>query len=74
LLPDALGEAADAEIPWLPSSAVSAAPRMSTLDELERQAIVDTLAAVGGNKAEAARRLGISEKSIYNKMKRFGLS
>ncbi|MFO0904059.1 MAG: sigma-54 dependent transcriptional regulator [Pirellulales bacterium] len=42
-----------------------------TLDELERQAILDTLAACRGNKAEAARRLGISEKSIYNKMKRF---
>jgi DNA-binding NtrC family response regulator len=46
----------------------------STLDGLEKQAILDTLQATGGNKAEAARRLGISEKSIYNKMKRFGLS
>ncbi|MCY2988190.1 MAG: sigma-54 dependent transcriptional regulator [Planctomycetota bacterium] len=44
-----------------------------TLDELEQQAILDTLGACGGNKAEAARRLGISEKSIYNKMKRFDL-
>ncbi len=46
----------------------------STLDDLEKQAILDTLQATGGNKAEAARRLGISEKSIYNKLKRFGLS
>jgi DNA-binding NtrC family response regulator len=44
-----------------------------TLDELERQAILDTLNACGGNKAETARRLGISEKSIYNKLKRFSL-
>ena len=42
-----------------------------TLDEVEQQAILDTLVACGGNKAEAARRLRISEKSIYNKMKRF---
>lgn len=45
----------------------------STLENLEKQAILDTLQATGGNKAEAARRLGISEKSIYNKLKRFGL-
>ncbi len=46
----------------------------STLENLEKQAILDTLQATGGNKAEAARRLGISEKSIYNKLKRFGLN
>lgn len=45
-----------------------------TLEELEKQAISDTLEATSGNKAETARRLGISEKSIYNKMKRFGIS
>ena len=45
-----------------------------TLDDIEMQAIRDTLEANGGNKALAARQLGISEKSIYNKMKRFGMS
>lgn len=44
-----------------------------TLEELERQAILDTLESSDGNKAEAARQLGISEKSIYNKMRRLGL-
>jgi DNA-binding NtrC family response regulator len=44
------------------------------LREVERIAIVDTLAACGGNRAEAARRLGISKKGIYIKMKRLGLS
>lgn len=44
-----------------------------TLEELEKQAICDTLEAAAGNKAETARRLGISEKSIYNKMKRLGI-
>ena len=44
-----------------------------TLAEIEKQAIVDTLEACDGNKAECARRLGISEKSIYNKMKRHEL-
>ena len=45
-----------------------------TLDDLEKQAIIETLQSCSGNKAEAARRLGVSEKSIYNKMKRFGIS
>ena len=43
------------------------------LKELEKAAIIQTLRAAGGNKAEAARRLGITEKSVYNKIKRFGL-
>lgn len=41
-----------------------------TMEEIERQAVLDTLQACGGNKAKSARSLGISEKSIYNKMRR----
>jgi len=44
-----------------------------TLAEIEMQAIKDTLTACGGNKALSARQLGISEKSIYNKMRRHGM-
>ena len=44
-----------------------------TLAEIEVKAIKDTLAACDGNKAKTARTLGISEKSIYNKMKRHGI-
>lgn len=44
-----------------------------TLSEIELRAIVETLAACDGNKARTARELGISEKSIYNKMRRHGL-
>ncbi|MCC6235240.1 MAG: sigma-54-dependent Fis family transcriptional regulator, partial [Verrucomicrobiales bacterium] len=43
------------------------------LDDLERFAVTQTLALCGGNKAAAARRLGITEKTIYNKMTRYGL-
>ncbi len=42
-----------------------------TLAEIERLAIEQTLAACGGNKARASRELGISEKTIYNKIQRF---
>ena len=44
------------------------------LRDVERMAILQTLDASGGNRAEAARRLGISKKGIYLKMKRLGLS
>lgn len=43
------------------------------LAQIEREAIIQTLVSVEGNKTEAARLLGISTKSIYNKMKRHGL-
>lgn len=39
-----------------------------TLEQLERLAVEETLAACNGNKGEAAKRLGISLKSIYNKL------
>lgn len=41
------------------------------LSEIERRAILETLAACGGNKAKTARQLGVSEKTIYNKMKQY---
>ena len=44
-----------------------------TLDEIERLAIIATLEACDGNKAKSARTLGISEKSIYNKMRRLSI-
>jgi PAS domain S-box-containing protein len=38
-----------------------------------RQELIDSLAAVGGNKSQAAKRLGISRRTIYRKMEEFGL-
>ena len=40
------------------------------LEEVERMAIIETLKLTKGNKAAAARKLEISERSIYNKIKR----
>ena len=39
------------------------------LDEVERETILSTLAATGGNKTEAARRLGVTARTLSNKMK-----
>lgn len=43
------------------------------LVEIEKAALVQTLRLCRGNKAEAARRLGLSEKSVYNKLKQYGI-
>ena len=42
------------------------------LADLERRAIVETLERVG-TKSRAARVLGVSEKTIYNKLKQYGI-
>jgi len=44
-----------------------------TMDELERRAIESALAAVGGNRRKAAEMLGIGERTLYRKIKKFGL-
>jgi len=46
-------------------------PHGLTLAEAERIVILETLKRVGGNKAEAARRLGLDVKTIRNKLKTF---
>jgi len=45
---------------------------MQTLDNVERATILQTLEAVGGNKSEAARRLGITRKTLHSKLKKYG--
>lgn len=43
-------------------------PRLPTLREVETAYIVNVLAACGGSKPAAARVLGISTKTVYNKL------
>jgi transcriptional regulator of acetoin/glycerol metabolism len=40
----------------------------------EREQLVRALAAAGGNKAEAARALGIARSTLVSKLKRLGLN
>jgi two-component system response regulator HydG len=42
-----------------------------TLDELEKQAIIDTLARTGNNRQIAAKILGIGERTLYRKIKEY---
>ena len=41
------------------------------LDEVERLCIIETLRHTEGNRRRAAGLLGISEKSVYNKLERY---
>ena len=41
------------------------------LEEVEKAAILRTLEASGGNKSEAARRLGITRRTLHKKLKKY---
>jgi two-component system response regulator HydG len=43
------------------------------LEEVEKATILSTLEASGGNKSEAARRLGITRKTLHKKLKTYGV-
>lgn len=43
------------------------------LEEVERMFIAETLSAAGGNREEAARMLGIGERTLYRKIKEYQL-
>jgi two-component system NtrC family response regulator len=49
------------------------APEEFTLEEMERFLIEKTLARTGGNISQAARLLHIHRRSIYNRLKKYGL-
>jgi DNA-binding NtrC family response regulator len=42
--------------------------------EAERRAITEALQNAQGNKAQAARMLQVDYKTLYNKLKRYGLA
>jgi len=43
------------------------------LEEVEKAAILRILESVAGNKSEAARRLGITRKTLHKKLKKYGV-
>lgn len=45
----------------------------STLEEMERRMISETIASSDGNMTTVAQQLGISRQTLYNKIKRYGL-
>jgi len=55
-----------------PTESSSAAPR--TLHELEREAILAALAAHGGNRRRAAEQLGIGLRTLYARLRDYGMA
>ncbi len=45
---------------------------VKTMEEMEEELIRHTLEAVNGNRREAARKLGIGERTLYRKLKKYG--
>jgi two-component system response regulator HydG len=43
------------------------------LDEVEKATVLKTLELAGGNKSEAARRLGITRRTLHKKLKMYGV-
>ena len=44
-----------------------------SLEEIERHYIAETLKLTSGNREEAARLLGIGERTLYRKIKEYGI-
>jgi transcriptional regulator with PAS, ATPase and Fis domain len=63
----------EAPPPTAPAAAPAPAPRLLSeqVAELERQAISDVLRETGGNRAETARRLGMSRAALYDRLARW---
>jgi len=60
-------------IPVVSRAPASSAPFEGTLEALEREAIRRALAAEGGHRKNAAARLGIGLRTLYEKLKAFGI-
>lgn len=54
-----------------PSNTLQESPQPTSLFDAERQLITKTLEETAGNKSEAARRLGITRKTLQNKLNRY---
>jgi two-component system response regulator HydG len=68
-LPERIGHYEPAEI------ALESAERAVILpmEEVERRYVAKVLDALGGNKASAARRLGMDRRTLYRKLERWGM-
>jgi two-component system response regulator HydG len=57
----------------MPEPEQPAAAGVRPLEEVEKATILTTLKAADGNKSEAARRLGITRRTLHKKLKAYGV-
>jgi DNA-binding NtrC family response regulator len=62
-----------AEAPALDEDGIVVYRPGMTMEEMEREAIAAALAKVGGNRRKAAELLGIGERTLYRKIRKFEL-
>jgi two-component system response regulator FlrC len=68
------GDAIDASHLWIDDApAPRSANAIKPLVELEREAILHALTATDGNRRKAAELLGIGERTLYDKLKKYGV-
>jgi len=71
------GDAIDASHIWLEDGGdkpvAARSDEVKPLAELEREAILHALEVVGGNRRRAAELLGIGERTLYDKLKKYGV-
>ncbi|RIK83641.1 MAG: sigma-54-dependent Fis family transcriptional regulator [Planctomycetota bacterium] len=72
-LPSELSDASDAVQTPIAAQQGLASLVGRPLDELERLFILETLNAAAGNREEAAKMLGIGERTLYRKIKDYGV-
>jgi two-component system response regulator AtoC len=69
------GDAIEVDHIWLederPAATISG--RIKPLADLEREAILAALESVNGNRRRAAELLGIGERTLYDKLKKYGV-
>jgi two-component system response regulator AtoC len=73
MLPQPVTDGAAPRVPEAMTDAMQDGALNEAVERFERHLILRTLADTGDNKAEAARRLGISERNLWYKLKRHGL-
>jgi transcriptional regulator of acetoin/glycerol metabolism len=64
----------DTDLPVTIRSASSRSRRLTVLEGVERDAIVNALREAGGNKAAAAARLGIGRTTLYARLRRYHIT
>jgi two-component system response regulator HydG len=67
-------EARSAAIEAREKGADAGSPKLVPLADLERQAILDAIRTLHGDKLQAAKMLGIGKTTLYRKLKEYGIA